>query len=248
MRLILIRHGEPDYEHDTLTEKGWREAGLLAERVKDWNVRDIYLSPLGRAQDTAKPSLRALGREGITLPWLQEYRARIVYPGTYTDKDGLTVPWDFLPEFWTGKEELFCKDTWMDAPVMKTGKGNVRSIYEEACRGLDDLLAGYGYRRDGMLYRAEKAASSGTGEEGAVVLFCHMGIICVMLSHLLGIAFPPLIHGLFLAPSSVTVLAAEERDPGTAYFRCQMIGDTSHLRAAGEPASMAGYFAEPFQG
>ena len=28
MRLIFIRHAEPDYEHDSLTEKGWREAKL----------------------------------------------------------------------------------------------------------------------------------------------------------------------------------------------------------------------------
>ena len=31
MRLLFIRHGEPDYEKDSLTEKGFREAGYLAE-------------------------------------------------------------------------------------------------------------------------------------------------------------------------------------------------------------------------
>lgn len=50
MRLIFIRHGEPDYEHDSLTEKGWREAKLLAARTKDWHVDDFYVSPLGRAR------------------------------------------------------------------------------------------------------------------------------------------------------------------------------------------------------
>lgn len=34
MRLIFIRHAEPDYSIDSLTEKGWREAKLLAERTK----------------------------------------------------------------------------------------------------------------------------------------------------------------------------------------------------------------------
>ena len=38
MRLIFIRHGDPDYVHDTLTEKGKREAELLAQRVKNWDV------------------------------------------------------------------------------------------------------------------------------------------------------------------------------------------------------------------
>ena len=26
MNLVIIRHGDPDYEHDTLTEHGWTEA------------------------------------------------------------------------------------------------------------------------------------------------------------------------------------------------------------------------------
>ena len=28
MKLIIIRHGDPDYSIDSLTEKGWREAEL----------------------------------------------------------------------------------------------------------------------------------------------------------------------------------------------------------------------------
>ena len=31
MRLLFIRHAEPDYSTDTLTEKGRREAALLAK-------------------------------------------------------------------------------------------------------------------------------------------------------------------------------------------------------------------------
>ena len=44
MRLILIRHGDPDYEHDTLTSKGRREAALLAERTKTWKADDGALN------------------------------------------------------------------------------------------------------------------------------------------------------------------------------------------------------------
>ena len=38
MRLIFIRHGDPDYKNDGLTEKGMREAELIAKRVASWNV------------------------------------------------------------------------------------------------------------------------------------------------------------------------------------------------------------------
>lgn len=61
MRIIFVRHGDPDYANDTLTEKGWREAALLAERVSGWDVTDFYVSPLGRAQDTASLSLKRWG-------------------------------------------------------------------------------------------------------------------------------------------------------------------------------------------
>ena len=53
MRLLFIRHGDPDYVHDTLTEKGHREAALLAKRAKELELGECYASPLGRAQATA---------------------------------------------------------------------------------------------------------------------------------------------------------------------------------------------------
>ncbi len=45
MRLIFIRHAEPDYSIDSLTEKGWREAKLLAERTKRWKVDEFTARP-----------------------------------------------------------------------------------------------------------------------------------------------------------------------------------------------------------
>ena len=63
MRLLIIRHGEPIYNPDTLTEKGKKEAKILASFLKKNfpEIKDFYLSPLGRAQETAKPILEAFG-------------------------------------------------------------------------------------------------------------------------------------------------------------------------------------------
>ena len=33
MKLLFIRHGDPDYTIDSLTEKGWKEAEFLSEKV-----------------------------------------------------------------------------------------------------------------------------------------------------------------------------------------------------------------------
>ena len=73
MKLIFIRHAEPDYENNTITEKGWCEAALLAERVSKWDVKDFYQSPLGRAKDTASLSLKKMNRTATTYEWLQEF-------------------------------------------------------------------------------------------------------------------------------------------------------------------------------
>ena len=46
MKLVIVRHGDPDYEHDTLTETGWKEAELVADRICRLEVKDFYVSPL----------------------------------------------------------------------------------------------------------------------------------------------------------------------------------------------------------
>ena len=58
MKLLIIRHGDPDYKNDTLTPKGWIEADLLSKRLEKINISKIYCSPLGRAKDTAKATLK----------------------------------------------------------------------------------------------------------------------------------------------------------------------------------------------
>ena len=33
MKLLIIRHGDPDYDRDSLTPKGWKEVEYLSERI-----------------------------------------------------------------------------------------------------------------------------------------------------------------------------------------------------------------------
>ncbi len=96
MRLLIIRHGDPDYSIDSLTEKGWREAKLLAERIAKEDVTEFYVSPLGRARDTASLTLQKMNRTAVECDWLREFPPAIKRP----DKEGIrrTVTWDWLPE------------------------------------------------------------------------------------------------------------------------------------------------------
>lgn len=234
MKLIIIRHGDPDYSIDSLTEKGWREARLLSDRIAAMDVKAFYISPLGRAKDTASVTLNKMKREGKVLSWLREFQASIRDEQTGEER----VPWDWLPGEWTKVEEYYDKDLWHRTPVMQAGH-----VYEEAGKvyeGLDSLLKEHGYEREDRLYRAVSPNND------TVVLFCHFGVECVMLGHLLGISPMALWHGFCAAPTSVTTLVTEERRKGLAYFRMSSFGDISHLYAAGEEPAFAARFCETY--
>ena len=94
MRILLIRHAEPDYIVDSLTPKGRVEAELLSRRLVRYDIRDFYVSPLGRAKDTAACTLDKLGRKAEILPWLREFHGS--YPDPETGKRR-TVAWDVKP-------------------------------------------------------------------------------------------------------------------------------------------------------
>lgn len=72
MTLYIIRHADPDYENNTLTEFGWQESHALADWLKDMPIDRIYTSPMGRAIDTAKPLCKLKGIEPVILPWTAE--------------------------------------------------------------------------------------------------------------------------------------------------------------------------------
>ena len=77
MRLLFIRHAEPDYSTDTLTEKGRREAALLAQAAPSLGMDHCFVSPLGRAQETASFCMKTAGMTAKTLDWLEEFDAPV---------------------------------------------------------------------------------------------------------------------------------------------------------------------------
>ncbi|MCD7744751.1 MAG: histidine phosphatase family protein [Lachnospiraceae bacterium] len=235
MKILIIRHGDPDYVNDSLTEKGWREAEYLSERLAKLSIRDFYVSPLGRAKDTADPTLKKLGRTAAEREWLREFAPRIKRP----DKDGDSICWDWLPQDWTGEERFYRYDEWWQPSAMS--EADIRTEHAWVTNGLDGLLAEYGYVRDGHIYRVEQ------GNNDTIALFCHYGSGCVLVGHLIGVSPMVLWHGLCAAPSSVTTVVTEERRKGIASFRVSSYGDISHLYAHEEPPAFAARFTEKWE-
>lgn len=236
MKLMFVRHAEPDYRHDSLTVKGHREAELLSHRLSKLDVKAFYTSPLGRARETARYTLEKVGREAEVLPWLAEYRGKAIDPETGNER----IPWDYKPSIWMPRKELRDMDAWLEDPLM--AQGSVAPIWKETCKGLDALLASHGYVRDRHIYRVEN------NQPDTLVLFCHFGIMMACLSHLIGVTPVNLWHGFCTQPSSVTTVITEERVKGEVAWRCMQLGDLSHLYVAGERHSTAALYPECYTG
>ncbi len=234
MRLLIVRHADPDYSIDSLTPAGWEEAKLLSDRLAPIPVAAYYVSPLGRAKDTASLTLKKACRTAETCSWLREFAPQAVHPG----KDSGHCVWDWLPDAWMAEPKYFDKDHWHETEVFQNA--HVKEEYDWVTVELDRLLRRHGYVRNGLFYRAVAP------NEDTIVLFCHFGVECVLLSHLLNISPMQLWHGTCAAPSSVTVLYTEERRSGVASFRMSSFGDVSHLYAGGREPSFAARFCEVY--
>lgn len=223
MEILVIRHGDPDYSIDSLTEKGWKEAELLSRKLEKMDIKGFYCSPLGRAKDTAAPTLKKMNREMQILDWLEEIGDECR---------------DFLPSYWTTVEEYYSKDEWYKPQVMQ--ETPAKEICDKVSAGMDKLLAEYGYIREDHIYRVERE------NHDRIVLFCHYGISGVILSYLTGVS--PVIYWqhFVAAPTSITTVTTEERREGIATFRISAYGDIGHLYAGGEQPAFAARFCECF--
>ena len=153
MKLIFIRHGDPDYAKDGLTEKGKVEAKALADMIERYNIDDVYQSPLGRAVETAEYSLKVLGKKVTTCEWLREFPALIdpnlseevrrAYSkdqkiNPETGKYEKRVVWDILPSYYGSHPELFDYNGWRDAELMKYS--NAVEVYDRVTSEFSKLL------------------------------------------------------------------------------------------------------------
>ena len=236
MRILIIRHGDPDYANDTLTEKGRKEAALLAQKLGKEKIEYLYSSPLGRAKDTCAYVANALGKsdEVVVKDWLREFNHSLVLPSGRERN----IPWDMYPDEWVDTPQMYDYKAWHQQEFYRAA--NIDKAYKNVTDGLDELIAAHGYTREGNVYRATNP------NRDTVALFCHFGVEAVLLSRLCDISPVQLWHHFVALPTSVTTLYTEERKEGVAVFRCTGFGDCGHLYAGGEKESFSARFCETF--
>ena len=238
MKIMIIRHAEPDYDNHTLTPQGFKERDALGQFYKDYKFKNIYVSPLNRALFTLEGILNYNNENKNKVNvkhWLHEFVYPIEEPVFHIKKNS----WDLLPSYFVNHHNLYNNDTYLDDEIYNGS--NVKEKYLEASKGLDEILAENGYvrQKDGN-YKVIKESKD------TILFVCHLGIMNVLLSHLLNIPYIVLCQTFFCAPTGVTLLNSEEREKGIASFRCEVYGDTSHLKIKGIENSFSGRFCEVY--
>jgi probable phosphoglycerate mutase len=229
MRLYIIRHAEPDYEHNTITTQGHREAKALSRQLKREGLTHLYSSPLGRAVDTARYTAKATGLKPTVIDWTRELSDLKMAP---VPPWGNLMAWDLAGEVIRLKREHLTPTAWRRIPLFDQKK--FRAEIARVGRNSDAFLKRHGYRREGGRYRILK------GNKRRIAVFCHGGFGLTWLSHLLEIPLPLMWSGFWMAPSSVTTVLFDERSSRWATPRCLGFCDLSHLHIAGVKPSTHG--------
>lgn len=209
MILDIIRHADPDYANDTITEFGRLEARALAEYMKGTNIDRIYASPLGRAIETALPLCIMKKMDYTILPWTAEnmdYMKRCSKPELcgyrFSIMNGVEDYTDFTDE-----------------------ERNNSLI--ELVKNSDEFLASSGYVREGARY---KITSS---NDNHIAVFCHGGFGSVWISHLLmrpaGLGW----CDIRLGTTSITQFVFENNEEGYTFPVLRCLSATPHITLSG---------------
>ena len=227
MYLYIVRHGEPDYATDTLTEIGQRQAEAVSHRMAASRIEEIYASPMGRARQTAAPTAKLLGLPVTVENWAEELGRESQTP--YPDgkmKNIFMVPTTLLA---SQENSAIDMESSLTACPGLSENGFI-SRFQYVSDGVDGLIERHGYRRnDRGFYQAVEP------NDKRIALFCHAGLTRVVLSHVFNIPYQ-MIGSRFLAWfTGVTVIrfkhdveAGSEVAPYLYSF-----GDVGHLQ--GDP-------------
>ena len=220
MRIIFIRHGEPDYEHDTLTETGFKQSQIVAQRLKDENIDEIWSSTNGRAVNSAKPTAELLGLPVKTVDFMREV--------TWGSKTGEKLfadghPWDIADEMARLGMDLNSPD-WCTNRFFKDNK--VVGCAETVSMGIDEWLEEHGYKRNGLYYEHLIEEEY----HRTVAFFCHGGSSSAAIAHIMNLPFPYVCALLHMEFTGITILRMD-RKKGSCTLPCmELANDGRHIK------------------
>ncbi len=239
MLLYIIRHGDPIYVPDSLTELGHRQAKALVPRLAPLGFDKIFVSPMIRARQTAAPTCEALGMMPEIKSFLSE-EALFNQLSMMLPADDENTPahkrWCFHQQTTNYKPEYVeaVKQNWYDIPAFAPCRDTAVPAYQNFIKQADEFLLTLGYRRDGERYIVEDPPYE------RVAVFCHQGVGLTWMAHML--AIPPQIFwaSFDVTHTGVSVLEFKNYQNGITAPMCLCLSDTSHLFGGDLPLKYQG--------
>ena len=219
MRIIFVRHGEPDYQHDCLTEQGRIQAAAAAERLRDEGIEEIFSSPLGRAAETAAAAAEVLKLPVKMLDYMRELHWGSI-DGTPLPSDG--HPWD-LADILAAEGRDLTDPAWREHPYFRNNI--VTAEADHVARMTDGWLQSLGYERYGAYYRSVRPDD----RQVTVALFSHGGSSAAAMGHILNLPFPYACGLFHIEFTGITVIRLD-RNPGRQTLPClELANDGRHI-------------------
>ena len=220
MRIILIRHGDPDYERDCLTELGHKQAEAAAQRLLEEEVDEIYSSSHGRALQTAEYFSKASGIEKIQqLDFIREIRY---------GREGEFYDQKWNP--WTGADKVVSKGEnlqdfdWRNTPLFKENFATEDA--DKIGMETDKWLSTLGYDREGLYYRCNRTDD----KQKTIALFCHGGSSSAFIARVLNMAFPYMCAILHFSHTAITILRFDRKPGSLSVPVIELLNDARHLK------------------
>ncbi|MBQ8815714.1 MAG: histidine phosphatase family protein [Lachnospiraceae bacterium] len=231
MLLFYVRHGQPIYEPDSLTELGHRQADALVKRMTECKPDKIYASSSNRAILTAEPTAKALGKEIEILDWCNEQHA---WDEIAVDYDDNKRTWAFYHKetrelFLTPEVRKLGKE-WYRHPGLEQFEKGMTRIQRET----DAFLLQLGYRHD----HERNGYVPVKPNDDRIALFAHQGFGLAFMSCLLDIPYTQLSTHFDIGHSGLTVVEFKGED--LVVPKVLQWSNDSHIFAAGIPTDYQG--------
>lgn len=227
MYLFFVRHGDPCYETDSLTDLGRRQAQLTAERLVIDGITEIHASTMGRAKETASYLAEKLSLPVIEEPWATELgpETRTTFPDGIEKGIGL-IP---SPYFTQEKYRRMTNEEALSQIPGLCEKG-FPAKYQVICGGLDRMMERLGYRRT-----EDDCYLPVSPNKEKVALFCHGAMIRSVIGHLLNIPYQYLGTSFHENHCGVTIFKFDSDTGGKFVPKLISFGDLGHLYRDGGP-------------
>jgi len=219
MLLYIVRHGDPNYVDDCLTERGRLQAEAVGKRIAASGINQIYSSPMGRAKQTAEPACRLLGLPCGIEDWAHEVEDERLSMEPYGKATSVSLI----------QNTYFLENGGIDLPYERAFEAvsfrssGMQEAQARIVAGGREFVERLGYKEENGVYRILRA------NEDKVALFCHSVMARAWIAHLLHIPIHIMWSGFHYTHTGVTVIELRNRENGITAPTCLCMNDMSHL-------------------